>query len=61
MIIINIKLSKQERKAKLEALRAEAAKGFDELDQGKGILVKGKKGLAQFMAEIEAEAGGNRQ
>ena len=33
----------QERKAKLTALRHAAKQGFDEIDQGKGIVLKGKK------------------
>jgi antitoxin ParD1/3/4 len=31
----------QERDAKLKALRQAAKQGFDELDQGKGIVLKG--------------------
>ncbi len=34
----------QERKAKLNALRRAAKQGFDEIDQGKGIVVKRKSG-----------------
>ena len=45
-----------ERQAKLKALRQAAKKGFDEIDQGKGIVLKGKKALKQFITEIEAEA-----
>ena len=44
-----------ERQAKLKALRQAAKKGFDEIDQGKGIVLKGKKALKQFITEIEAE------
>ena len=44
-----------ERQAKLKALRQAATKGFDEIDQGKGIVLKGKKALKQFITEIEAE------
>jgi antitoxin ParD1/3/4 len=45
----------QERKAKLKALRHAAKQGFDEIDQGKGIVLKGKKALNQFIADIETE------
>ena len=45
----------QERQAKLKALRQAATKGFDEIDQGKGIVLKGKKAVKQFITEIEAE------
>ena len=44
-----------ERQAKLKALRQAATKGFDEIDQGKGIVLKGKKAVKQFITEIEAE------
>lgn len=33
----------EERTAKLKALRKAAAHGFDQIDQGQGILLKGKK------------------
>ena len=45
----------QERQAKLNALRQAAKQGFDEIDQGKGIVLKGKKALSRFITEIEAE------
>ena len=45
----------QERKAKLKALRQAAKQGFDEIDQGKGVVLKGKKAIHQFIADIEAE------
>ena len=45
----------QEREAKLKALRQAAKLGFDEIDQGKGIVLKGKKAIRGFIAEIEAE------
>lgn len=44
-----------EREAKLKALRQAAKQGFDEIDQGKGIVLKGKKAIKQFITEIEAE------
>ena len=45
----------QERKAKLKALRKAAKQAFDEIDQGKGIALKGKKAIHQFVADIETE------
>ena len=45
----------QERKAKLKALRQAAKQGFDEIDQGKGVVLKGKKAIKQFVADIETE------
>ena len=45
----------QEREAKLKALRHAAKQGFDEIDQGKGIVLKGKKAIQRFIAEIEGE------
>jgi antitoxin ParD1/3/4 len=45
----------QEQRAKLKALRQAAKQGFDEIDQGKGIVLKGKKAVHQFVAAIETE------
>ena len=45
----------KERRAKLTALRQAAKQGFDEIDQGKGILLKGKKAVRQFITAIETE------
>jgi antitoxin ParD1/3/4 len=45
----------QEREAKLKALRQAAKQGFDEIDQGKGIVLKGKTAISRFITEIEAE------
>ena len=45
----------QEREAKLKALRQAAKQGFDEIDQGKGIVLKGKNAIRRLIAEIEAE------
>jgi antitoxin ParD1/3/4 len=45
----------QEREAKLKALRQAAKQGFDEIDQGKGIVLKGKKAIGRFITEIETE------
>jgi antitoxin ParD1/3/4 len=45
----------EEREAKLKALRQAAKQGFDEIDQGKGIVLNGKKAISRFIAEIEAE------
>src|SRR5262249_37812196 len=44
-----------ERQAKLKALRRAAKQGFDEIDQGKGIVLKGKNVVKQFIRDIEAE------
>jgi antitoxin ParD1/3/4 len=48
----------QERQAKLRALRRAAREGFDEIDQGKGIVLKGKRALDRFFREIEHEIRG---
>ena len=45
----------QERQVKLKALRQAAKHGFNEIDQGKGIVLKGKKAVKQFISDIEAE------
>ena len=45
----------KERQAKLKALRQAAKQGFDEIDQGKGIALKGKNAIAKFIREIEAD------
>lgn len=44
-----------ERVAKLKALRRAAKLGFDEIDQGKGVVLKGNKAIRRFFAEIETE------
>ena len=51
----NLTEHQQERQAKLKALRHAAKLGFAEIDQGKGIVLKGKEAINQFIAEIEAE------
>ena len=48
-------MQEQERRAKLTALRQAAKQGFDEIDQGKGIVLKGKKAVKRFITAIEAE------
>jgi antitoxin ParD1/3/4 len=45
----------QERQAKLKALRQAAKQGFDEIDQGSGIVLKGRKALERFLNDIEVE------
>ena len=45
----------QEREAKLKALRKAAKQGFDEIDQGKGIVLKGRDAISGFITEIETE------
>ncbi|MBI3824219.1 MAG: hypothetical protein HY289_16245 [Planctomycetes bacterium] len=44
-----------ERKAKLAVLRNAAKEGFDEIDQGHGIVLKDKKALDRFIKDIEIE------
>jgi antitoxin ParD1/3/4 len=44
----------QQREAKLIALRQAAKEGFDEIDRGMGIVLKGKKAIGHFVADIEA-------
>jgi antitoxin ParD1/3/4 len=44
-----------EREAKLRVLRQAAKQGFDELDQGRGIVLKGKKAIDEFVNDIESE------
>jgi antitoxin ParD1/3/4 len=58
MVRVALRLLEQEeheRQAKLKALRRAAKEGFDEIDQGKGIVLKGKNAVKQFITEIEAE------
>lgn len=45
----------QERKATLKALRQAAKQGFDEIDQGKGVVLKGCKAINRFIADIETD------
>jgi antitoxin ParD1/3/4 len=49
----------QERKAKLKAFRHAAKYSFDEIDQGDGIVLKGKKALDRFFKDIEVEVMAN--
>lgn len=44
----------QERQAKLKALRQAAKLGFDEIDQGRGIVLSGQRAIKQFIGELEA-------
>ena len=50
-----LETQEQEREAKLRALRQAARQGFDELDQGRGIVLKGKRAIGQFVSDIESE------
>jgi antitoxin ParD1/3/4 len=50
-----LEVQEHERLAKLKALRQAAKQGFDEIDQGKGILLKGKGAVRRFITKIEAE------
>ena len=45
----------QERETKLKTLRQAAKQGFDEIDQGKGIVLKDKKAIRRFITEIKAD------
>lgn len=45
----------EERQAKLKALRLAAKQGFDEIDQGSGIVLAGKRSLARFFKDIKSE------
>jgi Arc/MetJ-type ribon-helix-helix transcriptional regulator len=47
----------QERQAKLKVLRQSAKQGFDEIDQGLGIVLKRKKAIRDFISDIETEVG----
>jgi len=44
-----------ERQVKLKALRQAAKEGFDQIEQGKGITLKGKKAVKQFIHQIQGE------
>ena len=46
----------REEREKLAALRALAGKGFDELDQGRGIVLDGRDELAEFIGHIGRQA-----
>jgi antitoxin ParD1/3/4 len=46
----------REEQEKLLALRALAAQGFDELDQGRGIVLDGRDQLADFIGHIGRQA-----
>jgi antitoxin ParD1/3/4 len=46
----------REEQEKLAALRALAEKGFDELDQGRGVVLEGRDQLAQFIAQVGRRA-----
>ncbi len=50
-----LEVKEQEREAKLKVLRHAAKQGFEEIDQGSGIALKGKKALARFFNDIEVE------
>jgi antitoxin ParD1/3/4 len=54
-----LQAQEQERTAKLNALRRAAKQGFDEIDQGQGIVLKGKKKISQFITDIETEVRTN--
>ena len=43
----------EHRLEKLKALRQAAKQGFDEIDQGHGIVLKGRRAVRQFIAGLE--------
>lgn len=45
----------QEREVKLRALRRAAKEGFADIDQGQGIVVRGKKALARLLEDVQTE------
>lgn len=45
----------QERHAKLAALRRAAKEGFEDLDRGEGIRLRGRMAVRRFVQEIESE------
>jgi antitoxin ParD1/3/4 len=49
----------QERNANLNALRQAGKQGFDEIDQGKGIALKGKTQINRFITGTETEVRTN--
>jgi antitoxin ParD1/3/4 len=51
-----LEAQEEERQAKLKALRQAAKQGFDELDQGQGVVIRNKKALHQLMMDLEAKA-----
>ena len=53
-----LELHEQEREAKLKALRQAAKTGFDEIDQGLGIVLKSKKAIDRLFSEIDSEVRG---
>src|SRR6516165_6720559 len=49
----------QEKEAKLKVLRRAAREGFEEIDQGKGIVLRGRKALGTLFKDIETQVLGN--
>jgi antitoxin ParD1/3/4 len=45
----------QEREVKLKVLRRAAKQGFDEIDQGRGLVLTNTKALGRLFDEIEVE------
>jgi antitoxin ParD1/3/4 len=45
----------QEREAKLKVLRRAAKQGFDEIDQGQGLVLNDTKALDRLFDDIEVE------
>jgi hypothetical protein len=45
----------QDQDARLQTLKQAAKEGFDELDQGRGIVLRGKKSIERFFKQVELE------
>ena len=54
-----LEAQEQEHEAKVKALRQAAKEGFDEIDQGKGLVLRGKKAINQFFRDIKSEVRKN--
>jgi antitoxin ParD1/3/4 len=53
-----LEVQEEERTARLMALRRAAKQGFDEIDQGRGIVLKGKQALDRFIKDVQNEVTG---
>jgi antitoxin ParD1/3/4 len=51
----------QERKAKLNALRKAAKQGFDEIDQGRGIVLTGKRRISNVLEAVSGQKSPRRR
>ena len=46
----------QEREAKLKALRQAAKQGFDEINQGKGVVLEDRRALDRLFKSLQTES-----